>query len=96
MAYITTDTDVACTLTVSKTENGENIPGYPKDYSILGAFGEYPGIEVLAWRIMERNARDERIIAFKEYVNRIELIDVDDTSINDVYRHSAETPGMIV
>lgn len=96
MAYITTDTDVACTLTVSKTENGENIPGYPKDYSILGEFGEYPGIEGLAWRIMERNARDERIIAFKEYVNRIELIDVDDTSINDVYRHSAETPGMIV
>lgn len=96
MAYITTDTDVACTLTVSKTENGENIPGYPKDYSILGVFGEYPGIEVLTWRIMERNARDERIIAFKEYVNRIELIDVDDTSINNVYRLSTETPGMIV
>lgn len=42
MAYITTDTDVACTLTVSKTENGENIPGYPKDYSILGSLVSIP------------------------------------------------------
>lgn len=96
MAWITTDTDVACTLIVRKTVAGGSVPGYPKEFSILAAFNNYQAITVDDWHKMETEPRDERINAFKLYVNQIESMDVDSTAINEVYRQSSETPGVIV
>lgn len=96
MAWITTDTDVACTLVVSKHVDGQIVPGYPKRYSILDGFSTYPVISVNEWHKMEMTSRDARIAAFKAYVGQIEETNVDATLLNDVYRSSTETPGIIV
>jgi hypothetical protein len=71
------------------------VPGYPKTYSLLAAFDSYPAVTVNDWHKMETDPREERIEAFKTYVNNAESIDVDDTAINDMYRASPETPDEI-
>jgi hypothetical protein len=96
MAWLTTDTDVATTLTVHKTVNDQPLTGYPKTYSILGAFNSFAVITVDEWHKMTVEPRNERIIAFKAYIHEIEDIDVNTTQTNDVYRESSETPGEIV
>ncbi len=96
MAWITTDTDAARTLVVQKVAAGQPLPGYPKSYSLLDAFGSYPAITVDQWHKMNRMPRDERIAAFKLYVGQAEGLNVDATQTNDVYRPSEEVPGEIV
>ncbi len=96
MAYITTDTDIATTLSINKTVQGQQVPGYPKSYSILAAFGGLPEITENDWRKMTSAPRLQRIEAFKAYINEVEQIDVDATQANDVFRASDETPGEVV
>lgn len=96
MAWITTDTDVATTLTVNKTVEGQSAPGYPKVYSILDAFGAFPAITENEWHKMLKADRTPRITAFKSYVGNLEALVVDDTQTNEVYRPSTETPGTVV
>jgi hypothetical protein len=86
MAWINTDTDVARALVVRKTVSGQAIPGYPRQYSILNEFTGHPSITSDAWSKMDAETREDRIEAFKTYVNQLENINVDDTAINEVYR----------
>lgn len=96
MAWITTDTDVACSLVVLKHVNGQTIPGYPKSYSILDSFGAYPAITVNEWHKMLITPRNQRIAAFKTYVRSVEGVNVDATLINEPYRPSTEPAGILV
>lgn len=96
MAWVTSGTDVACSLTVQKVLLGQVVSGYPKTYSILDAFDDYPSITLNEWHKMAQDPRNERIAAFKLYVGQIEDVSVDDTQTNDVYRPSEEVPGQVV
>lgn len=94
MAWVTTNRDVATSLTVHKKVGGINISGYPKTYSILSAF---PGVTVITVNQWQKLAdRSSRIAAFKRYIKTAENIDVDATQTNDVYRTSTTPPGTIV
>ena len=95
MAYITTNTDIACSLTVTKTVVGHILSGYPKTYSLLDSFGEQPQITADAWRKSSNDAQAARLAAFKAYLNEVELMDVDDAQTNEPFRASAETPNEI-
>jgi hypothetical protein len=96
MAYITTNTDVACTITVTKKVVGQLLSGYPKTYSILDAFAAQPAITERAWQKMPYTQQSARITAFKSHINGLEGMDIDATQTNDVFRDSAATPGVIV
>mgnify|MGYP006995777160 CR=1 FL=1 len=94
MAWVTTNRDVATSLTVHKKVGGINISGYPKSYSILS---EFPGVTSITLNQWQKLAdRSSRIAAFKQFINAAENIDVDATATNDVYRTSTTPPGVIV
>lgn len=96
MAWITTATDAATTLTVEKTVEGVNIPGYPKVYSPLEAFGETPSMTTNAWQKLEPTPRAARLSAFTAWVEKAEHTSVAATQTNEPYRESATPPGEIV
>jgi hypothetical protein len=96
MAYITSDTDVACDLTVTKTIAGHTLTGYPRTYNILDAFASQPGITADAWRKMEDAAQQARLNAFRAYINATEQMDVDEAQTNEPFRQSSVTPNEIV
>ncbi len=95
MAWITTDTDVACSLVVLKHVNGQTIPGYPKSYSILNAFSDYGQITENAWHKATGSERTTRLNAFKTYIGRLEDIIVDNVQNNQPTRPTTGTPGEI-
>lgn len=96
MAWVTTDTDVACSLTVNKEVNGSPLSGYPKKYSILAAFGQYAAITEEQWHKAGYSEYHERIEAFRAYVENLEVIDTLATQTNEPFRMSTEDPGIIV
>ena len=96
MAWVTTNTDVATTLTVEKKVEGQALAGYPKPYSLLSAFGSKQAITANEWQKMSLTPRNERIDEFKAYVENAENISIAATQTNDVFRPSSETPGVIV
>ncbi|MDR3133037.1 MAG: hypothetical protein LBU42_03315 [Prevotellaceae bacterium] len=95
MAYITTNTDIACSLTITKTVAGHLLSSYPKTYSLLDAFAGQPQITADAWRKMEEAQQTARINAFKAYINEVEQMDVDESQTNTPLRPSSETPNEI-
>jgi hypothetical protein len=95
MAYITTNTDVACNITVTKTVVGQVLPGYPKTYSLLDAFADQLEISENTWQKMDFDAQIARIEDFKDYIDQIEQMDVEDAQTNDHFRPSSETPNEI-
>lgn len=96
MAYITTDRDVACTITVRKTVNGQNLGGYPKQYSLLDAFEGFKEITVDEWHKTLEVPRLKRIKAFISYINHIEEINIEDKQTNEVFRPATVEPGIVV
>jgi hypothetical protein len=87
--WITTNTDVACRVEI--TDKQLNVT---RTYSLLEAFLTFPAITVDNWRKMRMPPRMERINAFKEYINDLEVIDIDAIQTNDVFRQSGATPGI--
>lgn len=96
MNWLTTDLDVACSITVIKKINENVTLGYPKTYNILYAFMQYDVISVIEWQKMEYTQQLNRINAFKNYVNNIEFININETQINNVFRLAIGTPGELV
>jgi hypothetical protein len=96
MAWITTDTDVACTLIIDKIVNGQHVTAYPRTYSILALFSVFPAISIEEWRKMIYSERQERITAFKNYVNSIENIDIDAVQTNSITQPTTGNIGEIV
>lgn len=95
MAWITTDTDVACTLTVNKIISGQQVIGYPRTYSILDAFDTYEAITTNQWQKLSSVQRDARIDDFKSYVNNVESIDTDAIQTNTATRPTSGNVGEI-
>lgn len=88
MPYNPTELDVACTLQVIKRSGGSVVAGYPKEYSVLAAFGSYDAITIDQWQRMEQPPRDARLNAFITYINSIEGINVVASATNEPYRDS--------
>jgi hypothetical protein len=96
MAWVSTNKDIATAIIVNKTVLGQPLLGYPKTYSILDTFAELPEITEREWQKMPYSQQSERIIAFKDYLNDLESMDINATQTNDVFRDSAITPGVII
>jgi hypothetical protein len=81
--WLTTDTDVACRLTVIDTRLNVT-----RTYSLIAAFPEFTAITPDDWQKMLMPPRMERIKAFKAYINDLESIDIDAIQTNDVFRRN--------
>jgi hypothetical protein len=86
--WFTTNTDVAYMLAVT-----DKLISLTKTHSLLAAFYSFPDITVEEWQKMSMSSRTSRISAFKAYVNNLELINIDATQTNDVFRSSDVVPG---
>ena len=72
------------TLTVTKKINGIIQPGYPIIYQGRTGFGTYDDISVYDLAVMTNTAFNERLSAFKTYVETLESgLNIDADLIND-------------
>jgi hypothetical protein len=92
MAWVSTNKDVATKIVITKTVLGQNLSGYPKEYSILDAFAGQTAITERAWQKMPYSQQLERIIAFKIHINELENMDINTVQTNDVFRDSDVVP----